>query len=76
MLWNVSLNSNGHQFHQYQQHEQPPPILTHSTQTTTTTYDVGNPSPGWRQTQQCVVFVYLFLLCFVWRPDELFIVYM
>ena len=40
-----SLNSDGHQFHQYQQNEQSPLILTHWTQYPTT-YDVGNPGPG------------------------------
>ena len=33
-LWRESLNSDGHQFHLYQQNEQSP------------TYDVGNPDPG------------------------------
>jgi hypothetical protein len=33
-LWKESLNSVGHQFHQYQQNEQSP------------TYNVVNPDPG------------------------------
>ena len=28
LLWNKSLNSDGHKFHQYQQNEQSPLILT------------------------------------------------
>ena len=41
-----SLNSDGHQFHQYQQNEQSPltsPELTEHTKTMT--YDVRNPGP-------------------------------
>ena len=41
-----SLNSDGHQFRQYQQSEQPPLILTDLTeQIKTTAYDVWNPCP-------------------------------
>jgi hypothetical protein len=40
------LNSKGDQFHQYQQNERPHFILTKQK---TTTYDVGNLSPGLRQ---------------------------
>jgi len=49
-----SLNSDRHQFYQYQQIEQSPLILTELTeQKKTTTYDIGNPGPGLRQTQKC-----------------------
>ena len=40
------LNSDGQQFYQYQENEQPPFILAHGTQTKTMTYDVRNPGPG------------------------------
>ena len=43
-LWKESLNSDGHQFHQYQQSEHSPAILTEFTEhENTTTRDVGNP---------------------------------
>jgi len=41
--WKESLNSDGQQFHQYQQNKQSPLIVTHWTQKHTMTYDVGNP---------------------------------
>ena len=42
-----SLNSDSHQFHQYQQTKQSPLILIELTEhKKTTTYDVGNPGPG------------------------------
>jgi hypothetical protein len=40
--WKESLNSDGQQFHQYQQSGQPPLTLTHWTQEKIMTYDVGN----------------------------------
>ena len=50
VLWNESVNSDGHQIHQYQQKKQLPLILTELTEQTTT-YDDGNPDPclGWIQ---------------------------
>ena len=45
-----NLNSDGHQFHQYQQNEQSPFNLTdHSKHKKTMTCDVGNPSPAFGQ---------------------------
>ena len=54
-LWKESLNSDGHQFHQYQQNEQAPLVLTELTEhkKKTTTYDVGNTGPGLGQAQRC-----------------------
>jgi hypothetical protein len=44
-LWKESLNSDGQQFHQYQQNEQ---IIEHKK---STTYGIRNPCPGlwWAQ---------------------------
>ena len=53
-MWNESLNRDGHQFHQYQQNEQSPLILSHWTQETTMIYDFGNPGPGLGQAHECV----------------------
>jgi hypothetical protein len=39
-----SLNSDGHQFHQYQQNEQSPFVSPEHKKITA--YDVGNPGPG------------------------------
>jgi hypothetical protein len=51
-LWKESLNSDDHQFHQYQQSEQSPLILTEVAEhKKTTTYDVGNPGPNLEQKQ-------------------------
>jgi hypothetical protein len=45
-LWKDSVHSDGHQFHQYQQKEQLPLILSELTEhKTTTTYDVENLDP-------------------------------
>jgi len=46
-LWKESLNSDGHQFHQYQQKRAITyhPKQTHRTQKSTEC-DVGNPGPG------------------------------
>ena len=48
-----SLNSDGHQFHQYQQNEQVPLILPELTKhkRKTMTYDIGNSDPGLGQAQ-------------------------
>jgi len=49
----LSLNDDCHQFHQYQQNEQSPLILTELTEhKKTTTYDILNPDPGLGQAQQ------------------------
>ena len=49
-----NLNSDGHQFHQYQQNKQSPFILTdHSEHKKTTTCDVGNPCPAFGQAYKC-----------------------
>ena len=56
ILWKESLNSDGHQFHQYQQDERSSFILAELTvQNTslTTTYDVGNLGFGLGQEQRC-----------------------
>ena len=55
ILWIESLNSDGQQFHQYQQNEQSPLTLRQWTQKKTMTYDIGNPGSGLRQEQttQC-----------------------
>ena len=50
--WKESLNNDGQQFHQYQQDEQSPLIITHLTQKEITTYDVGNLCPGLGQSQK------------------------
>jgi len=48
------LNSEGPQFHQYQQNVQSPLICSHWTQKRgTTTYDVGNTDRGLEQAQPC-----------------------
>ena len=47
-----SLNSDGHQFHQYQQNEQLSLIITELTENRPQ-YDIGNRGPGLGQTQQC-----------------------
>ena len=44
ILWKESLNSDGQQFHQYQQNDQSP--LTEHKKKLLTTYDVGNPGSG------------------------------
>ena len=41
----IKLFSDGQQFNQYQQREQPPRTSNNLTQKSTTTYGVGNPSP-------------------------------
>ena len=51
-LWKERLNSDGHRFHQYQQNEQPPLILTKLTEHKKTTYDFGKPSSGSRPAQK------------------------
>jgi len=52
-----SLNSDGHQFHQYQQNEQSPVILTelteHKKRPLHHTCDIGNPGPGLEKAQKC-----------------------
>ena len=54
--WNESLNSDGHKikFHQYQQNEQSPLILTELTKHNKNhdIYGEGNPSPGLGQAQK------------------------
>jgi len=46
-LWKESLNSDGHTFHQYQQNEQSPVILTELIEhKKITTCDVENPGPN------------------------------
>ena len=58
ILWKESLNSDGHQFNQYQPDEQSSLILTELTvQNTnlTTTYDVDNLGSGLGQAQKCGV---------------------
>jgi len=42
-----SLNSDGQQFQQYHQNEQPAVTLTHWTPKKTMTYDIGNSSLAW-----------------------------
>ena len=49
-----SLNSDGHQFYQYQQNQQSSLILTDLTEhKKTMTYDVGNPGPGLARARKC-----------------------
>lgn len=43
---NESLNSDGHQFHQHQQNQQPPVTSNDLTQKITTTQGFGNPYAG------------------------------
>jgi hypothetical protein len=54
LIWKESL-SDGHQFHQNQQNEQSPLILTTLTEhkKNSMTYEVGNPGPGLGQAQEC-----------------------
>ena len=47
------LNSDGQQFHQYQQNEQPPLTFTHWILKKTMTYDIGDPDPGLNQAKKC-----------------------
>ena len=51
-LWKESLNSNGQQFHQYQQKEQSSLTSTNSAQKIRP-YDVENPAPGLGQACKC-----------------------
>jgi hypothetical protein len=44
-------------FHQHQQYEQSPLILTEHKKITT--YDVGNPVPGLEQAQKCLHFPFI-----------------
>jgi hypothetical protein len=47
LLWKESVNIDGQHFHQNQQSEQSPLILTDWTQNKTTTYyEIRNPGPG------------------------------
>ena len=49
-----SLNSDGHQFHQYQQNGQSPLILNELTECKEEhAYDIGNPVLGLGQAQKC-----------------------
>ena len=55
-FWKESLNSDGQQFHQYQQNEQPTLILTELTKRKkkkTMTCDVRKLGPGLGQKQKC-----------------------
>jgi hypothetical protein len=52
MIMKESLNSDGHQFHQYQQNEQLSLIITELTENKPQ-HDIGNGGPGLGQTQQC-----------------------
>jgi hypothetical protein len=52
ILWKKSLNSDGHQFRQYQENEQSHLIVTKLTEHKKT-YGVGNPGPVLGQAQQC-----------------------
>ena len=54
MYYEISLNSDGQQFHQYQQNDPSPSLTnTHTHTKNTTTYDIGNPVPGLEHTQKC-----------------------
>ena len=55
LLWRESFNSDDHQFHQYQQNEQSPLILTELTEhkQKPTTYHAGNPGACLGHEQQC-----------------------
>jgi len=50
VLRKKSLNSDGHQFHKYQQNKQSPITLNMKK---TMTYNAENPSTGLGQTQKC-----------------------
>jgi len=55
-LWKENLNSDGQQFHPYQQNEHPTldlKSLNTNKKTTTYMYHVGNLGSGLGQTQQC-----------------------
>jgi hypothetical protein len=58
-LWKKYINSDGQQFHQYQQNEHYPLTLTYWTQKKTTTYDDGNPGAGWDRLQIVAVLNWL-----------------
>ena len=49
-----SLNSDGQQFHQYQQNEQSPLTFIKCKQKRTKIHDFENPGPGWGQAQNYV----------------------
>ena len=51
ILWKESLNSDGQQFHQYQQNEHGHLTSTHWSLKKTTTYDIINLGPGLGQAQ-------------------------
>ena len=51
MAW--SLNSDGQQFHQYQQNEQSPLTSNHWISKNATTYGAGNQSMAWVKTHTC-----------------------
>ena len=46
VLWNESLDSDGQQFHQYQQNEQVNNLKSLHTNKKTRAYAIGNPDPG------------------------------
>jgi hypothetical protein len=50
--WKESLNSDGQQFHQYQQSQQSFIILSYYTLQRTTTYDAGNQGDGLGQARK------------------------
>ena len=52
-LWKESLNSDGQQFHQYQQRKHLTSDLNSSNIEKTTTYDIRNPGPGVGLPQIC-----------------------
>ena len=53
LLWKESLNSDGKQFHQYQQNERSPLIFSDRTQKGTSAYDAEISGSGLRQAQKC-----------------------
>ena len=53
LLWKESLNSDGKQFHQYQQNERSPLIFSDWTQKGTSAYNAEISGPGLRQAQTC-----------------------
>ena len=57
LRFSLTLNSDGEQFHQYQQNKQPSLTSNHWTQKRkrTMTYVVGTPGPGLRQTNKMFV---------------------
>ena len=73
------INSDGQQFHQYQQNEQSPLTFSPNTKTNISTCDVGNPGPALGQAQICggviTTLVCVFLVLLIMTYSSAFYMY-